>query len=83
MKALMLLCFCTYKEQNGAGLQSPLTVYGCGSWTLKQDRKNINAFEALCWRRLLTILWIAKETNVSAQYTHSWVKLSYFSHMMQ
>ena len=35
---------------------SPVVMYGCESWTImKAERRRIDAFELLCWRRLLRI----------------------------
>ena len=32
----------------------PVVMYGCESWTVKKaERRRIDAFELLCWRRLL------------------------------
>ena len=48
----------------------PVVMYGCESWSIKKtERQRIDAFEAWCWRRLLTLKavrssWsILKETN--------------------
>ena len=31
----------------------PVVMYGCESWTIKKaERRRIDAFELLCWRRL-------------------------------
>ena len=39
----------------------PLVMYGCESWTVKKaECQRINAFELLCWRRLLGIPWTAR-----------------------
>ena len=41
-------------------------MYGCESWTIKKSEcQRINAFELWCWRRLLTVSWIAKRSNQS------------------
>ena len=35
----------------------PVVLYGCESWTIKKaKRQRIDAFELLCWRRLLNPL---------------------------
>ena len=35
----------------------PVIMYGCESWTIrKAEHKIIDAFEPLCWRRLLRVL---------------------------
>ena len=34
----------------------PVVMYGCESWTIKKvDSRRIDAFELLCWRRLLRV----------------------------
>ena len=34
----------------------PVVMYGCESWTVKKpERQRIDAFELLCWRRLLRV----------------------------
>ena len=39
----------------------PVVMYGCKSWTTKKaERRRIDAFELWCWRRLLRVLWAAK-----------------------
>ena len=33
----------------------PVVMYGCDSWTIKEaEHQRIDAFELLCWRRLLS-----------------------------
>ena len=34
----------------------PVVMYGCESWTVKAERRRIDAFELWCWRRLLESL---------------------------
>ena len=35
-----------------------VVVYGCESWTVKKaECRRIDAFELLCWRRLLRVPW--------------------------
>ena len=42
----------------------PVVIYGCESWTIKKDKhQRIDAFELLCWRRLLRIPWTARKSN--------------------
>ena len=42
----------------------PVVVYGCKSWTIKKaEHQRIDAFELLCWRRLLRVPWIARRSN--------------------
>ena len=34
----------------------PVVIYGCKSWTIKNtERRKIDAFELLCWTRLLRV----------------------------
>ena len=41
-------------------------MYGCESWTIKKaECWRIDAFELLCWRRLLRVPWIAKRSKQS------------------
>ena len=38
----------------------PVVMYGCESWTVKKaERRRIDAFELLCWRRVLRVTWTA------------------------
>ena len=42
----------------------PVVKYGCESWTIKKaERRRIDAFELLCWRRLLTVPWIVRSPS--------------------
>ena len=42
----------------------PVVMYGCESWTIKRaERQRIDAFELWCWRRLLRVLWTARDTT--------------------
>ena len=44
----------------------PVIMYGCESWTVKKaERRRIDAFELLCWRRLLRVSWTARRSNQS------------------
>ena len=44
----------------------PVVKYGCESWTIKKaERQRIDAFELLCWRRLLRVPWTARRSNQS------------------
>ena len=41
-------------------------MYGCESWTVKKaECRRIDAFELLCWRRLLRVPWTARRSNQS------------------
>ena len=40
--------------------------YGCESWTIKKaECGRIDAFELLCWRKLLRVPWMAQRSNQS------------------
>ena len=44
----------------------PVVMYGCKSWTIKKaECRRIDAFEPWCWRRLSTVPWTAKRSNLS------------------
>ena len=41
-----------------------VVMYGCESWTIKKaECRRIDAFELLCWRRLLRVPWTARRSN--------------------
>ena len=72
----------------------PVVMYGCESWTIKKaEHRKINAFELLCWRRLLRVPWTARRSNqsilkeISPEYSSEGLmlklKLQYFGHLMQ
>ena len=72
----------------------PVVMYGCESWTIKKvEHGRIDAFELLCWRRLLRDPWIARRSNQSILKEISpgcslvglilKLKLQYFGHLMQ
>ena len=72
----------------------PVVMYGCESWTIKKaERRGIDAFELLCWRRLLRVPWTARRSNQSIlkeihpEYSLEGLmlklKLQYFGHLMQ
>ena len=43
-----------------------MVMYGCESWTVKKaEHRRIDAFELLCWRRLLRVPWTARRSNQS------------------
>ena len=45
---------------------SPVVMYGCESWTIKEaECQRIDAFELRCWRRLLRVPWTAGRSNQS------------------
>ena len=44
----------------------PEIVSGCESWTIKKaEQQRIDAFELLCWTRLLRVPWTARISNQS------------------
>ena len=44
----------------------PVVMYGCERWTIKKAKhQRIDAFELLCWRRLLRVPWTARRSNLS------------------
>ena len=64
------------------------------SWTVKKtERQRIDAFELLCWRRLLRVPWTARTSNESILKEISpgiylegmmlKLKLQYFGHLMR
>ena len=43
-----------------------MVMYGCESWTIKKTEcRRIDAFELLCWIRLLGVFWTARRYNQS------------------
>ena len=71
----------------------PGVMYECESWTIKKaEYRIIDAFELLCWRRLLRVLWTARRSNqfilkeISPEYSLEGLmlklKLQYFGHLM-
>ena len=72
---------------------SPVVMYGCESWTIKEaECRRIDAFELWCLRRLLRIPWTARRSNQSILQEISpgcsleglmlKLKLQYFDHLM-
>ena len=71
-----------------------VVIYGCESWTIKKaESQRTDAFELLCWRRLLRVPWIARRSNqsifkeISPEYSLERLmlklKLQYFGHLMR
>ena len=69
-------------------------MYGCERWTIKKaERQSIDAFELLCWRRLLRVPWTARRSNqsilreigpgCSLEGLMLKLKLQYFGHLMR
>ena len=72
----------------------PVVMYRCESWTVKKaERQRIDAFELLCWRRLLRVPWTARRSNqsilkeinagISLERMMLKLKLQYFGHLMR
>ena len=72
----------------------PVVMYGSESWTIKKaDRQRIDAFELWCWRRLLSVPWTARRTNLSILKEINpecslegqilKLRLQYFGHLMR
>ena len=72
----------------------PMVMYGCESWTVrKAECQRIDAFELLCWRRLLRVPWTARRSNqsilkeispgISLERMMLKLKLQYFVHLMR
>ena len=70
-----------------------VVMCGCESWTIKKaKRRRIEAFELLCWRRLLRVPWTARKSNrsilkeISPEYSLEGLmlklKLQYFGYLM-
>ena len=65
----------------------PVVMYGCESWTIKND-----AFELWCWKRLLRVPWTARSNQsilkeispgCSLEGLMLKLKLQYFGHLMR
>ena len=72
----------------------PVVMYGCESWTIKKaEHWRIDAFELLCWRRLLRVPWTARRSNqsilkeISPEYSLEGLmlklKLQYSGHLIR
>ena len=72
----------------------PVVMVGCESWTVKKaERRRIDAFKLLCWRRLLRVPWTARRSNQSILKEISLgcslegmmlkLKLQYFGYLMR
>ena len=72
----------------------PVVMYGCESWTIKRaEHQSIDAFELVCWRRLLSVSWTARSPNqsilkeINPEYSVEGLmlklKLQYFGYLMQ
>ena len=71
----------------------PVVMYGCESWTMKKaECQRIDAFELWCWRRLLSVPWTARRSNLSILKISPGcslegmmlrLKLQYFGHLFR
>ena len=72
----------------------PVVMYGHEIWSVKKgEHRRIDAFELLCWRRLLRIPWTSRRSNQSILKEISpgcslegmllKLKLQYFGHLMR
>ena len=72
----------------------PVVMYAYESWTIKKtEHQSIDAFELLCWRRLLRVPWTARRSNqtilkeispgCSLEGLMLKLKHQYFGHLMQ
>ena len=72
----------------------PMVMYGFQSWTMNKPKcQRIDAFEVLCWRKLLRVPWTARRYNqsilkeISPEYSLEGLmlklKLQYFGHLMR
>ena len=53
---------------------SPVVMYGCESWTIKEaECQRVDAFELWCWRRPLRVTWTARRPNQSIKGNQSWI----------
>ena len=60
------LVFSTTKVRLVKAMVSPVVMYGCESWTIKEaESRRIDDFEPWCWRRLLRVPWTARRSNQS------------------
>ena len=69
----------------------PAVIYGYDSWTMKKvEWQKVDAFELWCWRRLLSVPWMARRSSqsilkeISPEYSLEGMKLKllYFGHLM-
>ena len=82
-------CHAVIRWLRGADHVSSMDV----SWTIKAERRRIDAFELWCWRRLLRVPWTARRSNQSILKEISpgcsleglmlKMKLQYFGHPMR
>ena len=70
----------------------PAVMYGCESWTIKKaECWRMDAFELWCWRKLLSVSWTSRRSNlsvlkeISPEYSleQQVLKLQYFGHLIR
>ena len=72
----------------------PVVMYGRESWTIKKaEHQRTDAFELLCWRILLRVLWTVRRSNqsilkeINPEYSLGGLmlklKLQYFGYLMR
>ena len=73
----------------------PVALYRCKNWLEKYDTgaQTIDAFELLCWRRVLRVPWTARRSNqsilkeINSEYSLEGLmlklKLQYFGHLIR
>ena len=72
----------------------PVVMYECESWTIKKaECRKFDAFELMCWTRLLRVPWTARRSNqsilkeISPKYSLEALmlklKFQHFGHLMQ
>ena len=71
----------------------PVVMYGCELDLKKAECQRLDAFQLLCWRRLLRVPWTARRSNqsilkeISPEYSLEGLmlklKLQYFGHLTQ
>ena len=72
----------------------PVVMYRCECWTIKKaEHQRIDAFELMCWSRLLRVAWTARKSNksilkeISAEYLLERLmlrlKLQYFGDLIE
>ena len=86
-----------YFANKGPSSQSycfPVVMYRCECWTIKKaECRRIDAFELMCWRRLLRVPWTARRSNqsirgeiipeCSLEGLMLKLKLQHFGHLLQ
>ena len=71
----------------------PVVIYGCESWTIKEAKRRLDAFQLWYWRGLLRVPYTARRSNqsilkeINPDYSLEGLmlklKLQHFGHLMQ